>query len=85
MKFWLYLKYLSNKYYTFGKTIYHVIKVLYRADSHIAGFSVNIITHKDLDELDSAVEERKRHLDLARKHQQMVDDMDEPRTKLDLN
>jgi hypothetical protein len=74
-----YLAYLWNKYYTFFKTLYHVIKVLYKAKSEVLGFSVNIITEDCMKEFDNAVEERENHLDELRaerefeKYDQLLD------------
>lgn len=64
-----YLAYLWNKYYTFFKTVYHVIKALYAAKSHVLGFSVNLITEDCMEEFEKSVEEREKHLDEIRAEQ----------------
>lgn len=64
-----YLAYLWNKYYTFFKTMYHIIKALYKAKSHVLGFSVNIITEDCMNEFEKSVKEREEHLDEIRAEQ----------------
>lgn len=80
-----YIAYLINKYKTFFVTLYHVVKALYKADSEIAGFTVSVVTNKDLEEMDAAVSEREKHLDVLRTQQKMMDNMSSLLDKRDLN
>lgn len=62
------MKLFFHKWYVFFISVYNIVKAIYVATDKIAAVRVELVSHKDLDDLERAIEERMQEMRDQRKY-----------------
>ena len=59
------MKLFFHKWYVLFISVFNVLKAIYKATDKIAAVRVELVSHKDLDDLEKAIEERLAYMKKA--------------------